>query len=165
MKKYFTIILLFFGLTGFSQTQYTINLEGAFQFYNYKSISLGVSINKPNSWKIKKADTFIKSVVYFERFINNTDIEKINMLGCSALFGTKYFNIGINLRHLFLNKIHRLDLGPMFRLGYKYAWISYSIDLTAFDNPYSTSQKNIINLNKYESNIKLIVTLPIFNKK
>ncbi len=141
MKKCFTIILLIYGTTGFTQTQYKINLEGAFQPYNYKSIFLGASINRQNTWKIKNSGTFRKSVIYYERFINEPDIEKINILGCAVLFGTKHFNAGINVRHLFLGKTHRVDLAPMFQIGYKYAWISYSIDLIAFDNPYSVNKR------------------------
>lgn len=165
MKKYFTLILLICGINGFSQTQYTINLEGGFQAYNNKSIYLGTSIKRQNTWKIKESDTFRKSVIYYERFINEPEIEKTNILGYTFLLGIKHFNTGINVRHLFLNKSHRLDIGPMFQVGYKYAWISYSIDLIAFDNPYSDNQNNIVNVNKYEHNIKLIIIVPIFIKK
>lgn len=165
MKKCFTIIFLFLGTTGFSQNKFSLDLESAFQPYHYKSIYFGASINRQNSWKIKDSDTYRKSIIYYERFINEPDLNKMNILGYTFLFGTKYFNAGINVRHLFIDKIHRLDLEPMFRIGYKYAWVSYSIDLLAFDNPYSKNQENIINLNKYENNVKLIVSIPIFNKK
>lgn len=165
MKHFFIIsFLLFYVIKGFSQDSFVLNIEGAFQPYNHKSIFLGVSIKKTNSWKVLNTETNRKSVVYYERYINRPEIEKINLIGFSTLFGTKYFNIGINIRHFFQNKIHRLDLGPIFQLGYKYVWVSYSIDIIAFDNPYSSNEKHTISLNKYDNNIKIIFVIPIIKR-
>lgn len=164
MKMLILSIAIFSYLSCLSQKQQGIYLNGSYQVYSKNSIYAGISLHKKLIWPTGKYDYYMFQSLYFERYLSPSLDKKINSIGYSWGFGLSYVYLGTSCRYVFQGKSYRLDFAPLIRIGYKYLWIEYSRHFLVGDNPFSDNQIRIVDLNKKEDNIKLILTIPILKK-
>ena len=164
MKHFILIFFFITSLNALTQSKFSVNIDGSYQFYNNQTIYLAASIHKQLSWPDWNIDLFLINTLYVEKFIGDSEVNNIYAIGNNGLWGIKYVYVGFIFRFVFEEKSQRFDLGPAFRVGYKFIWIEYSINYLLINNPFDDSQQMNVDLDKSENNIKLIVTIPIFKK-
>lgn len=158
-------IFLLFSLTGFSQNNREIFLQGSYQFYDAHAISIGVGTKTEAIWPKLNFDSFIETSLDGILFLNQPDNQDIYGIQTGLSLSSKFVGVGIDFRLLLQENLSRFDCGPAIKVGYKFIWLGYRPSFLIYNNFFKNNSDTVtMDFDTVEHNIYLTVSIPIVKR-